>query len=56
LHTYTHRDEVAESVGWKAVQDVPGARASGVGLALLAPVEGPAPPPAKAPVLPPGKP
>jgi len=53
LHTYTHRDEVAESVGWKAVQDLPGARASGVGIALLAPpVPAPAPTPPRAQTTP----
>ncbi len=37
LRSFTHRDEAAESVGFSAVRDAPGARASGVGWLLLAP-------------------
>ncbi|HEY6560242.1 MAG TPA: hypothetical protein VI072_23315 [Polyangiaceae bacterium] len=37
LRSFTHRDEAAESVGFAAVRDQPGARASGVGWLLLAP-------------------
>ena len=35
LREYTFRDGVAETVGWEAVQDQPGARATGVGLLVL---------------------
>jgi len=35
LREYTFRDGIAETVGWEAVQDQPGARASGVGLLVL---------------------
>jgi hypothetical protein len=46
LREYTFRDGVAETVGWEAVQDQPGARASGVGLLVLdggSPAEPPSP-------------
>jgi OOP family OmpA-OmpF porin len=33
----THRDAAAETVGWGAVRDLPGAAASGIGILLLAP-------------------
>jgi hypothetical protein len=33
----THRDAAAETVGWGAVRDLPGASASGVGILLLSP-------------------
>ncbi|HVW25326.1 MAG TPA: thrombospondin type 3 repeat-containing protein [Polyangiaceae bacterium] len=39
LRALTHRDGAAESVGWGAVRDLPGAAASGIGLLLLAPHE-----------------
>jgi hypothetical protein len=42
LRWLTHRDGAAESVGWGAVRDLPGAAASGIGMLLLAPRE-PAP-------------
>jgi len=37
LRWLTHRDGAAESVGWGAVRDQPGAATSGIGLLLLAP-------------------
>lgn len=37
LRSFTHRDEVAESVGWSAVDKQPGALATGIGLLVLAP-------------------
>jgi OOP family OmpA-OmpF porin len=43
----THRDAAAETVGWGAVRDLPGAAASGIGILLLAP-RAPAEPAAKA--------
>ncbi len=35
LHQYTHREDVAESVGWQAVWQQPGAAAAGVGLLVV---------------------
>jgi len=35
LRRYTHRDEVAESVGFQAVSKTPGAAARRIGLGLL---------------------
>ena len=35
LHQYTHRDDVAESVGWDAVARQPGAQAAGVGMLVV---------------------
>ena len=35
LRTYTFRDGVAETVGWSAVQDQPGAARSGIGFLVL---------------------
>ncbi|HVU05059.1 MAG TPA: hypothetical protein VHE30_25090 [Polyangiaceae bacterium] len=37
LRFYTHRDAAAETVAWSAVADAPGAKASGVGVIVLAP-------------------
>jgi OOP family OmpA-OmpF porin len=65
LRTFTFRDGVAETVGWSAVRDQPGASTSGVGILVLgdaAPQEGttapgpnpasPTPPPTPAPATP----
>jgi OmpA-OmpF porin, OOP family len=54
LRWLTHRDACAETVGWGAVQDLPGAAPSGLGLLILAPKsEAPAPAaPAPAPAAP----
>jgi len=35
LHQFTHRESVAESVGWDAVSQQPGAAAAGVGLLVV---------------------
>jgi OOP family OmpA-OmpF porin len=35
LHQYTHREDVAESVGWEAVWQQPGAATGGVGLLVV---------------------
>lgn len=35
LRTFTHRDEVAETIAWKAVEKQPGARQSGLGFLIL---------------------
>ncbi len=49
LRFYTHRDEAAEVIGWKAVAKLPGATLpSGLGFLVLAPV-----PPPPAPATPP---
>jgi hypothetical protein len=40
LRWLTHRDGAAETVGWGAVRDLPGAAASGLGVLLLSPREG----------------
>jgi OOP family OmpA-OmpF porin len=48
LRWLTHRDGAAETVGWGAVKDQPGAAASGLGVLLLAPREGAAKPPGPA--------
>jgi len=37
LRALTHRDEAAETIGWSAVQKQPGARATGIGMLVLAP-------------------
>jgi OmpA-OmpF porin, OOP family len=48
LRSYTHRDEAAEVIGWKAVAKLPGATLpSGLGFLVLAPV-----PPQPAPATP----
>ncbi len=36
LHQYTHRDGVAEAVGWDAVKGQPGAAAAGLGMLVVA--------------------
>jgi OmpA-OmpF porin, OOP family len=51
LHRLTHRDGVAETVGWQAVEKRPGAKAAGLGILIL-PAEKPPsekPPPDKPP-------
>ena len=35
LRSLTHRDAVAEPVGWTAVQGAPGARAAGIGILIV---------------------
>ncbi|MEB2310772.1 MAG: hypothetical protein OZ921_18320 [Sorangiineae bacterium] len=40
LESYTRRSEAAESVGWAAVKDVPGAAASGIGVEISTPPPG----------------
>jgi len=51
LRSYTHRDEAAEVIGWKAVAKLPGATLpSGLGFLVLAPL--PPPPAPSAPALP----
>ena len=54
LRSYTHRDEAAEVIGWKALAKLPGATLpSGLGFLVLAPVAAPvAPVPPVAPVSP----
>jgi OOP family OmpA-OmpF porin len=52
LRQLSHRDEVAESVGWTAVSAQPGSAASGVGFLLLAADESRATPPATVPAKP----
>ena len=42
LRDLTHRDGIAETVGWKAVEKQPGAGRTGLGVLVLAPAE-PAP-------------
>ena len=37
LRGLTYRDEVAETVGWAAVSDLPGARRTGIGVLILTP-------------------
>jgi hypothetical protein len=49
LRWLTHRDAAAETVGWGAVRDLPGAAASGIGLLLLSPRKPVEPPKAGAP-------
>jgi hypothetical protein len=50
LRSYTHRDEAAEVIGWKAVAKLPGATLpSGIGFLVLAPV--PTPPAPDPPVI-----
>jgi hypothetical protein len=50
LRDYTHRDEAAEVIGWKAVAKLPGATLpSGIGFLVLAPV--PPPPAPNPPVI-----
>jgi OmpA-OmpF porin, OOP family len=45
LRSYTHRDEAAEVIGWKAVAKLPGATLpSGIGFLVLAPVPAPTAP------------
>ncbi|HQP33974.1 MAG TPA: thrombospondin type 3 repeat-containing protein [Polyangiaceae bacterium] len=51
LRTFTFRDGVAETVGWSAVKDQPGAAGSGLGFLVL----GAEPPPTSLAVEPPGK-
>jgi hypothetical protein len=51
LRSYTHRDEAAEVIGWKAVAKLPGATLpSGLGFLVLAPL--PPPPAPSTPPLP----
>ena len=47
----THRDSAAETVGWGAVRDLPGAGQSGLGILLLTPRENATPAPVVAPTL-----
>lgn len=58
LRALTHRDEAAESIGWAAVQKVPGAQRGNVGfLVLAATPKSPPPPRPPAPIgAPPGTP
>ena len=44
LRALTHRDEAAESIGWGAVQKVPGAQRGNVGFLVLAATPKPTPP------------
>ncbi|HTQ03867.1 MAG TPA: thrombospondin type 3 repeat-containing protein [Polyangiaceae bacterium] len=57
LRAYTHRDEAAEVIGWKALSKLPGATLpSGLGFLVLAPLPPPAPgttPPVALPKEPP---
>jgi hypothetical protein len=53
LRTFTHRDEVAEVIGWKALAKLPGATLpSGVGFLVLAPVPSATPAVETAPAAP----
>jgi len=40
LRSLTHRDQVAESIGWSGVSKLPGAGAAGIGVMLLGPPPG----------------
>jgi hypothetical protein len=56
LRKLTHRDEVAESIGWSAVRKVPGAAGGNVGFLVLtkkAEAKPAGPPKPKAPSAPP---
>ena len=55
LRRFTHRDEAAESIGWAAVQNTPGAQAQGIGYLVLGPqpVSPPFIPPTAPPATPP---
>lgn len=55
LRRLTRRDTIAETVGWAAVKDLPGAATHGIGFLLLTGAPDPAPTPGK-PAPAPGKP
>ncbi len=40
LRSLTHRDQVAESIGWSGVSKLPGAQAAGIGVMVLGPPPG----------------
>jgi hypothetical protein len=53
LRALTHRDDVAETIGWAALGRVPGAaRPEGIGFLVLAPVTTPSAPTPPAPTPP----
>ena len=52
LRSYTHRDQVAETIGWSAVKGLPDSQKAGLGVLLLAPPPAPPKPRLKVPPRP----